>query len=311
LGLAAAFRTNSQYQDLWLTFKRDHQRNHREEVWRFKIFKKNVDLIDSLNLKYNPHTYFAINFFADRTQSEKQQYRQGVTRSTNPASEVGALETLSKDIPDSVDWRDQGAVTPIGRQGQCGNSPYWSAVTSLEGAWKIAGNPLVPLSVQQINDCSGPEGNFGCNGGFMTSAFQYVIDAGGIESAKDYPYNGSDVACTFDKSKVVAKFRSYVNVSVDEQSFTTAISICPVATAIDGSDPGFKFYQSGIFSSTTCSPSPDHGIAVIGYGQNSDGKYYILKNSFGPEWGMNGYMLLARGKGNMCGILTYASYVVV
>jgi len=216
------------------------------------------------------------------------------------------------DIPTSVDWRDAGAVTPISDQGQCGSSPYWSAIVSIEGAWKIAGHPLTVLSTQQILDCSENEGNQGCNGGEMTSSFQYVIDAGGLETAADYPYaNGTQNDCAFNPSKVLVKLKSFVAAQPTEQSVTAALAICPVASAMDASDTSFQFYTGGIYSSEKCTNQTDHGIGVVGYGENSDGKYYILKNTWTETWGMKGYMYLARGKGNMCGIESDVSYAVV
>lgn len=116
----------------------------------------------------------------------------------------------------------------------------------MEGAWEIKGNKLVALSVQQIMDCSGSFGNQACNGGEMTWSFQYVIAAGGIESEADYPYqNGNQGNCTFDKRKVVAKFTSYKELPGDETTFTQALTIGPVATAVNAQDTGFMYYTSG------------------------------------------------------------------
>jgi cathepsin L len=219
----------------------------------------------------------------------------------------------SGPIPAAVDWRTKGAVTPIGNQEQCGSSPYWSAVVSMEGAWAIAGNPLTNFSVQQINDCSGSFGNQGCNGGFMTSSFSYVISTGGVERAEDYPYTGTDDTCTFNARKVMAKFSSFKNIPAgDEQAFTEALTIAPVASAVSAQDTGFLYYSSGIFDSATCNTTqPCHGIGVVGYGSNEQGDYYILKNTWGVTWGMEGYMYLARNKGNMCNIALDGSYIIV
>jgi len=83
-----------------------------------------------------------------------------------------------------------------------------------------------------------------------------------------------------------------------------------VSVAIDASQESFQYYESGVYSDPGCQNSMDsldHGVLVVGYG---DG-YWIVKNSWGSDWGMEGYILMARDDSNMCGIATYATYSLV
>ena len=57
----------------------------------------------------------------------------------------------------------------------------------------------------------------GCNGGLMNNAFEYILQSGGVQKEKDYPYTGRDGTCKFDKTKVAATVSNYSVVSLDEE----------------------------------------------------------------------------------------------
>jgi len=161
-------------------------------------------------------------------------------------------------------------------------------------------------------DCSGPQGNQGCNGGMMDQAFQFIISNGGITSEAQYPYTAAQGTCNTNVTSV-ATISSFVDVqSGSESALLQAVNIGPVSIAIEADQECFQFYSGGVLSDPSCGTNLDHGVLVVGYGTDatSNQPYWIVKNSWGASWGESGYIRLIRGT-NECGIATEPSYPVV
>jgi len=170
-----------------------------------KTFKK----IKSLNAR-SSNAVFAINKFADWSEEEFKDTFLGSSVSTNIAKKDDVLVPTVDAVPDTWNWGDMGAVTPVKDQGQCGSCWAFSAVENVESVWILAGkgtNSTVQLSEQQVVDCDSSDA--GCNGGDTPTAFEYIISAGGIESEDDYPYTAYDQNCAFKSSKVAATISDY------------------------------------------------------------------------------------------------------
>lgn len=273
------------------------------------------------------HTYrLGINSFADWTAEEFKKTMLGTSiRFSGHYESVGRFMRLPSHvkIPDSVDWREKGAVTPVKNQGQCGSCWAFSTTGSLEGQHFLATGELLSLSEQQLVDCSKKYNNEGCNGGLMDNAFKYIKENGGLMSEEAYPYKGKEGKCHFDPKKAVANCTGFIDVkSGDEDALKEAVAtVGPVSIAIDVTEDKFMLYKDGVFVDDTCENGQDnlnHGVLVVGYGTSDDLRkskegldFWIVKNSWGPKWGEDGYIRMARNKNNMCGVSTSASYPLV
>ena len=281
-------------------------------------FAANDDKIETHNAKKLSYT-LGHNQFSHMSFEEWRQYvHLGLARpsnKTNPVSIHRAPDDLTK-LPKTVDWVEKGAVTTAKDQGQCGSCWSFSTTGALEGAFKIKYGNLVPLSEQNLVDCDdlfhGGE-DHGCNGGLMDNAFHFIERNGGICSEEDYPYvSGTTMHEGKCAQKKCTKVQGtaptgFTDVEVNsEAALMSAVAKQPVSIAIEADQKDFQLYKSGVYTAE-CGTNLDHGVLVVGYGVWEDGtKYWKVKNSWSPTWGMDGFILLERGgkqEGGQCGIL--------
>lgn len=228
-----------------------------------------------------------------------------------PSDNRTAFRGFVGDVPDSIDWRKKGAVTQIKDQGSCGACWAFSATGAIEGINQIVTGSLVSLSEQELCDCDRTY-NSGCGGGLMDYAFKWVIQNHGIDTEDDYPYQAAEKTCLKNKrNHRVVTIDGYTDIPANnEEILLQAVATQPVSVGICGSERAFQLYSKGIFTGP-CSTSLDHAVLIVGYGSKDGVDYWILKNSWGTNWGMDGYMHMLRNSGNsqgVCGINMLASY---
>jgi len=308
----------------WKNFFSKVYKTVEEEERRLVTWVQNMEKIAKHNLMYDlkKKSYrLEMNHFGDMNTTEYKDtmngYRMDLKKvKFNPRGALFLESLVNLTLPHHVDWRDHGYVTPVKDQGQCGSCWSFSTTGALEGQMMRKTGKLVSLSEQNLVDCSGPEGNQGCNGGLMDQAFEYIKINGGIDTEESYPYEGIDDTCKFSKTNIGGEDIGYVDVPQgNEHALKQAVATQgPVSVAIDASHESFQFYSAGVYDEPECSAANlDHGVLVAGYGTDeaTGHRYWLVKNSWGPNWGDQGYIKMSRGKDNQCGIASSASYPLV
>ncbi|KAK8714882.1 hypothetical protein V6N13_042227 [Hibiscus sabdariffa] len=304
--------------DLYERWRSQHavSRDLGEKQKRFNVFKENLKHIHKVNQMDKPFK-LKLNKFADMTNHEFISTRSSKVSHYRmfygPRRVTDFRHGKTDNLPPSIDWRQKGAVTGVKDQGKCGSCWAFSTVVAVEGINQIKTGELVTLSEQELVDCD--KENQGCEGGLMEQAFEFIKQSAGLTTEINYPYRAKDESC--DSSKLngpVVMIDGYEMVpEKDEKALMKAVANQPVSIAIDAGGKDFQFYSEGVFTGT-CGTELNHGVALVGYGATLDGtKYWLVKNSWGEDWGEKGYIRMERdvdAEEGLCGLTLEASYPV-
>lgn len=297
----------------WATFKNKFLKRYdtlEEEIYRYKIFLQNMQLASHYNER-EPEASYGMTRFSDKLASELFSFDmsnpptiEGITTSLNDRITLSNnnINNDDDDLPESFDWRIKGAVTNVKDQGSCGSCWAFSTVGCTEGAHYVASNKLIALSEQELVDCDNT--CLACNGGWVQMAFAWAKSKGGFMNETAYPYTAVKGTCLFDASQAVVRVND-VHIIVPnkpEKMQEYLMTYGPLSVALDASK--FHSYLSGIMNGTDCSTlTTNHAVLAVGWGVDSvtGTKYWIIKNSWGPLWGENGYIRIVRGS-NACNV---------
>lgn len=333
-----------QYWDKFEEYKYLYNRNYdstNEVETRYKIFTESYkkintyakfmdltpsefkDETDSCCLFKKHHGYYQTQFSCTLFESSYPPTFQEPPSPPSPLSPPSPPSpppinrrhrTYPPPLPTSVDWRDHGLVTPVKNQGQCGSCWTFSATGAMEGAWALKTGELISLSEQQLVDCV--KQDQGCNGGQMNDAFEYAMHTPICPDSEE-PYEAHDDKCQKCPSTII--FSSCQNIPPNNQlALKEAVALYgPISVSIEADQSYFRLYTGGIITDTRCGTNLDHGVLLIGYGEDptTHQKYWLVKNSWGPDWGENGYVRIARSDSEndsgVCGIAMQASFPLV
>eukprot|EP01016_Furgasonia_blochmanni_P017734 TRINITY_DN2041_c0_g1_i1.p1 TRINITY_DN2041_c0_g1~~TRINITY_DN2041_c0_g1_i1.p1 ORF type:complete len:369 (-),score=94.42 TRINITY_DN2041_c0_g1_i1:876-1982(-) len=294
----------------WMKVYNKIYENEEEFLYRSLVFKSNQRRLAQLQAENTGAYTLGLNKFADWTETEFREHYLGFVAPKNRNITFETLDT--NDLPQSVDWREQGAVQDVKDQGKCGSCWAFSSTGALEGLHHIKTGQLLNLSEQVIIDCSRDYGNFGCRGGWMDDALYYT-QIEGIELEETYPYIASDQLCADHWKQKLKLNTGYKGVKHDLDQVLAAVAQQPISVAIEADLDIFQFYTGGVIDKETCGIDLDHAVLIIGYGteqaNGTNTDYWIVKNSWGPDWGEQGYFRLKRSEGyGICGINLHGVY---
>jgi len=223
--------------------------------------------------------------------------------------------------PGSVDWRPK-LVNPVKDQfrTKCPGAGWaFSAIASLEGAVAKFSENLQSFSEQNLIDCVKDYKDCceGCDDGRIDVAFDYIKDnqSGKNDLDSGYPYTGDDDGhCNYKKSKAFQDvvLSGYMKVAPkQEYDLLEAVANQGVISVVVNAGRHWQLYSGGVMDDDDFCDSDElnHAVAIVGYGTDSSmGKdYWLIRNSWGSDWGEDGYIRLIRGK-NMCGVAELPLY---
>ncbi|KAM5138180.1 cathepsin W [Mantella aurantiaca] len=275
-------------------------RSPEEFFYRLSVFSKNMEEVVRLQRDEMGTAEYGVTKFSDLTAEEFRSY--GIN--SNIGKDLSNLKRVvtSATFPSSHDWRNKGVITKVKNQGNCGSCWAFAAVGNIEAQWGIQGCPR-NLSVQQVIDC-GPCDN-GCRGGYTWDAYITVQREGGLVSEKQYPYKAVRNECRKGLSPA-AWIHDFQMLPKNETAMASYVGNNGTLTVIIN-NVLLQHYKKGIVHNLQQRCDPDyinHAVLIVGYVNKKHIPYWILKNSYGPDWGEKGYFRVFLGK-NICGITKF------
>ncbi|XP_039732155.1 cathepsin O [Pteropus medius] len=294
------------------TFARPGPRSRERQAAAFRESLNRHRYLNSLFPSENSTAAYGINQFSHLFPEEfKAIYLKSKT-SRFPKYSADLLTVISKlPLPLRFDWRDKHVVTQVRNQQMCGGCWAFSVVGAVESAYAIKGKPLEDLSVQQVIDCS--YNNYGCNGGSTLNAL-YWLNKTQVKLVRDseYPFKAQNGLCLYfadTHSGFSIKGYSAHDFSDQEDEMAKALlTFGPLVGIVDA--VSWQDYLGGIIQHHCSSGEANHAVIITGFDKTGSTPYWIVRNSWGSSWGVDGYAHVKMGD-NTCGIADFVSAVFI
>ncbi|KAK7862103.1 hypothetical protein R5R35_012229 [Gryllus longicercus] len=299
-------------------FNKSYDTNSTEYILRLSNFQESIKKIKDLNGERtsSASALFGVTSFSDLSEEEflrdhlqptldahVKKSHHGRHRDHNHHHHI--KRQVPKNVPLKVDWRNKNVITSVKNQKLCGACWAFSTVEVMESMQAISHGKLESLSVQEAIDCAG-YGNLGCEGGDMCSLLDWMVTNNvGLQLESQYPLHLKTETCHLNKNVTgvhVASNFTCENLVDDENHLLTLLAFHgPVAVAVNA--VAWQYYLGGIIHFHCSGAVINHAVQLVGYDLTAPVPYYIARNSWGPEFGISGYLYLAIGS-NICGVAT-------
>ncbi len=273
------------------------------------IFEKNVQLIlETNNLLQNNNNSFSVglNYYSDEVDMDSS-LPSDLNNNIDEFNSYSKLEFSNyfkffknpyhyfhnSFLNTTFSWNDTDYLSPVKNQGQCGSCWAFSTTSVVESFMRIHNLSVDRLSEQQLVDCSTE--NYGCQGGFMHTALDFIIENKGLLSNSQYKYKATDQPC----SNITKTIPNVFGSNITDYEFVIPGSIfdlknsviqTPVSIAIDANNVYFRFYKEGVIDVPyNVSKTINHAVTLVGFDYDENGMYWIIQNSWGTQWGEHGY----------------------
>ncbi|XP_013006246.1 cathepsin F [Cavia porcellus] len=304
-----AMKIASLFKKFVATYNRTYE-SKEETQWRLSVFTRNMILAQKIQALDRGTAQYGVTKFSDLTEEEFRTIYLNPLLREHPSKTMRQAKIVHDSAPPEWDWRKKGAVTEVKNQGMCGSCWAFSVTGNVEGQWFLKKGTLLSLSEQELLDCD--KVDKACMGGLPINAYSAIKSLGGLETEDDYSYQGHMEACNFSAKKAKVYINDSVELSKNEQYLAAWLAVKgPISIAINAF--GMQFYRHGIAHplQPLCSPwFIDHAMLIVGYGKRSGVPFWAIKNSWGTDWGEEGYYYLHRGS-RSCGVNVMASSAVV
>ncbi|XP_044537625.1 cathepsin O [Gracilinanus agilis] len=268
--------------------------------------------LNSFSSSDNTSAIYGINQFSYLLPEEfKDIYLRSKPSGLPLYSEALKMPTTYMPLPVRFDWRDKHVVTKVRNQQMCGGCWAFSVVGSIESAYAIKGESLEDLSVQQVIDCS--YNNFGCSGGSTVNALNW-LNKTQVRLVKDseYSFKAQTGLCHYFSGShagvSIKGYSSYDFSGEENEMARVLLTYGPLAVIVDA--VSWQDYLGGIIQHHCSSGEANHAVLITGFDRTGNTPYWIVRNSWGPSWGVDGYAFVKMGA-NVCGIADLVSAVFV